>query len=777
LFALRVRIRHGFMEQERMLNVVVPAKKFGLLALCTSIIVGPALAQTPFDESGGNFAASVEYQVGTNPYAVVAADLDADGVMDLAVSNTGSDSVSVLLGTGGGAFAPATSFATGDGTEGLAAADVDGDGVLDIIAANLWSSSVSVLIGTGNGSFGVASYHAVGANPHQVVIADFNGDGNNDIATANGGAGTVSVLPGTGTGGFGAAVHFFSGVNPRDLKVGEFNNDGKLDFVVTNEGGASVSILSGNGAGGFSAPSTFAVGDRPQTVSVADFNADSKQDLAVASLNDNKVSILLGTGAGGFTAAGDVSLNAVGFGTATADIDGDGAQDLIVASGNDYVSVFRGGGTGAFASGTAFPAATGVNRVVVAYVDEDTKLDLVVVNSGDASISILRNDSTPPLNIAPSATVDLTSSYTLRKVPLWINRQTSGTYPASYPYSHAGYADIDRDGDFDFLRTFADNQHRFPVQVMINAGPGGFVDQTSGRIIGTQPELLVPRKVLSGDYNGDNWPDFFVVPHGIDAPPFVGEYPQMFLSNGDGTLSYAPGLESEIAYHHAGASADVDGNGTIDVLLGGNTKPFLLINDGSGHFTKNTVRLPRDENGQLILFISAEFVDVDLDGFIDLVVDGYEPIGSPNSVFWGSSTGFYRRSNMTVLPPVADMGITLDFAVEDIDGDGKRDIIVNRTGSTNVYSGRALQILRQTTSRQFADESASRISMNTSLPPIDFVRAQDVDGDGVVDLFIDDRNDVSSGEYAWKNNGQGVFTPYSGPVSPSIALFLDGFER
>jgi hypothetical protein len=118
------------------------------------------------------------------------------------------------------------------------------------------------------------------------------------------------------------------------------------------------------------------------------------------------------------------------------------------------------------------------------------------------------------------------------------------------------------------------------------------------------------------------------------------------------------------------------------------------------------------------------------------------------------------------------MDTTLDFAVEDIDHDGRRDLIVDRTGSTNSYVGRYIQILRQTSARVFSDESPARILMNKTLMPFDYLRAQDFTGDGFVDLFIDDKNDIASGEYAWVNNGQGVFAPYAGPVTLSDGLQL-----
>jgi hypothetical protein len=47
-----------------------------------------------------SLTAAVDYPVGTNPEAVVAADFNNDGALDLVTGNTGSDNISVRLGDG-----------------------------------------------------------------------------------------------------------------------------------------------------------------------------------------------------------------------------------------------------------------------------------------------------------------------------------------------------------------------------------------------------------------------------------------------------------------------------------------------------------------------------------------------------------------------------------------------------------------------------------------------------------------------------------------------------
>jgi hypothetical protein len=733
-------------------------------ALAAAMAAFPASAQLTFAERGGSFAGQVDYPVGNAPYTVVAADLNADGKADVVSGNYAGGSISVLLGRGDGTFAPATTLPAGNGSEVPVVADFNGDGKPDIAVANLLASTVSVFLGNGQGGFAAAVNYAVGVNPHAVAAADFNGDGKIDLASADGSQGSVSMLLGTGAGSFLPSVQTPAGcINPRDLVAADFNGNGQVDVALTCQGSNTVSVLLGNGAGGFGAPTATVVGTEPFAIAAGTFDAGTSVDLVVSVIGSDKLAILLGDGNGGFAATTPVSGLFRPRATRVLDLDDDGKQDLVTVTENGQATVFMGLGNGGFSAATAFAVTGGASGLALADFKADGEPDLAVAAWQANAVALLVNTSVPPLSIAPSATVEAGSSYAFRKPPIWINRQTSGLYPAGYPYSHTGYLDLDRDGDTDFVRTFSNNELLYPLQVMINDGDGNFSDQTASRIVGSQPGLRTSRKVLVGDYDGDGWPDVLVLGHGIDAPPFPGEYPQLFLSRGDGTLSYSPDLEAWVGYHHGGASADVDGNGTIDFFTN-DEDPAFLLNDGQGHFTRNSARVPHAPGNLHFRPISSELVDVDGDGYIDLVADGYEPQGLSNAVYWGSSSGTYLYANRSVLAPVVDMGVTLDFAIEDIDHDGRRDIIVVRTGSTAIYEGRYIQVLRQTAERVFTDQTATRISFDASLHTFDYIRAQDFNGDGFVDLFIDDKNDVASGQYAWVNNGSGVFTPYTGAI-------------
>src|SRR5205823_13039200 len=149
---------------------------------------------------------------GSRPESVAVGDINRDGVPDLAVANSGSSDVSVLLGNGDGTFQAARAFAVaGTTAAAVAVADLDGDGRPDLAVAH--AGVVSVLLGNGDGTFQAArAFATAGTSPHSITVADLNGDGRPDLAVANVWSleapgqipGNVAVLLGDGDGTFEA---------------------------------------------------------------------------------------------------------------------------------------------------------------------------------------------------------------------------------------------------------------------------------------------------------------------------------------------------------------------------------------------------------------------------------------------------------------------------------------------------------------------------------------------------------------------------------------------
>src|SRR5262249_21007734 len=99
------------------------------------------------------------YAVGQFSYAVEAADFNGDGFLDLAVTNSISGTVSILLGNGDGTFQPARDYSvyTAGWAEpfSMAVGDLNGDGIPDlaVIAITNFGTGqgmVSILLGNGD---------------------------------------------------------------------------------------------------------------------------------------------------------------------------------------------------------------------------------------------------------------------------------------------------------------------------------------------------------------------------------------------------------------------------------------------------------------------------------------------------------------------------------------------------------------------------------------------------------------------------------------------------
>ena len=251
-----------------------------------------------------NFGTVASYAVGKGPVSVKVGYINNDGYLDLVVANSKSNSVSVLMGGVGGAFGPATNYATGGKSPSdVALVDVNGNGHLENIAvSNRGSNNVSLLTNNGAGLFTApVNLYASGKKPVAIVSGYFDDDGNPDIVVANATGNYISVLLGNGAGGFDLQPQAqYPKGKPQSLVAADFNGDGHLDLALTNRHGANaVSVLIGNGTGTFTpAPdSTFHVGDldRRNPVGLAAgvlINAGGI-DLVTANDGDSTVSVLL----------------------------------------------------------------------------------------------------------------------------------------------------------------------------------------------------------------------------------------------------------------------------------------------------------------------------------------------------------------------------------------------------------------------------------------------------------------------------------------------------
>jgi VCBS repeat protein/FG-GAP repeat protein len=368
---------------------------------------------------GGALAAKTDFALtadagghpATDPLSIAAGDFDNDGNLDLAVANSVTSNVSVFLGNGAGSLTLTTAspFDAGTGASAIAVGDFNRDGVLDLAVVNSGAGNVSIFIGNGDGTFDPASTPTVGVGttPVAAVTGDWDGDGKLDLAVANSGDDTVSILLGNGDGTFTASGAPSTGAGPHGVAVGDFNGDGKLDLAVANQTDGSVSILLGTGSGTFAAHSDFTADTGSVSVAAGDFNGDGILDLAVANSGNDNVSILIGNGDGTFDPAVNFAAGNSPSALLAADFNRDGVLDLAVSNRlDDTVSILIGNGAGSFSGaffGSPFAVGSAPAALAAGDFDGDGRLDVATANQNTDNVSVLLNTAPPPTILSPAA--------------------------------------------------------------------------------------------------------------------------------------------------------------------------------------------------------------------------------------------------------------------------------------------------------------------------------------------------------------------------------------
>jgi len=632
-------------------------------------------------------------------------DFDGDGWLDLHVANDFSGPDRLYRNNGDGTFTnvldtvvPHTPFSS----MGADLADINNDGHFDLFVADMATTTRE------------KDRRGLAASKDDVVL----------MATQTGVAPQYmrnALLLNTGRGLFGE-VACWAGIEATDwtwsVRFEDFDNDGWADLHVTNgmvREPNNVDLL---------AQMMRALSDQQRIGVIKRAPVLAEANLAYRNVR--------GTGFENVTDAWGLGEIGVAFGAATGDFDNDGDLDLVYLSYDGGVSILRNDiagrhrvqvrlqgtrsnrhGVGAvvriqssttglqsqtltvargYAAGSELVAHFGlgddetVERLIVEWpsgvkqIFTDLPADFAyVVRESDTSSSPSPTDDSPLFQAAPNLGFDVndTSPPALaEKEQAFIPFRTDRRGPA------IAVADVDGDGEDDI---FVGATTSSPAQLL---------RRKNGRYVAEVPAGIGAAQIEDGpllliDVDGNDTRDLLRTKASAAMNVWPAAYrPVLYSNDGRGAFTatdWLPQLEINVG---AVCAADIDGDGDLDLFLGGRSVPgrypetpssVLLRNDG-GRFVDITSQVPA--LGQVGLVKSAMFRDVDGDGRPDLIV-----ALEWDYVRYFRNEGGGRFSDLTEQSGFASggRGWWNSLAAADFNGDGRLDFAAGNLGLNTTY--------------------------------------------------------------------------------------------
>lgn len=375
--------------------------------------------------------------------------------------------------------------------------------------------------------------------------------------------------------------------------------------------------------------------------------------------------------------------------------------------------------------------------------------------------------------------------------------------------------DYNRDGYIDYVQFpklggMGTDNHRENVRFWLGKSDGSFEEDpiNDNRITGTVYSILMKY----ADFNDDGYPDFCSFSTGYDRKGSTGDYPVVLMSDENCVYhdlrfpAYRDPVNTVYGCFHGGTTGDFDNDGDIDILFwnqndGSGSTSLYLENDGKGNFTEKkgadiidmTILIEAMPDKKAPLFLDCEVIDLNNDGYNDLIMCGHDHdlagvVGycCPPIVFWGSVNGKFGGANYSFLPkPRLGYGISVAMAFYDLNGDGRKEIIVNKSGDgiwgdSRFYIGGYFQIC-EWENGEYVDKtehyipveykafnkecSESRITIE-NIDGTDYLVAYDIDGIS--------RPGVGTGSYTLYAIRNGVLESLETDLKTKISSFDEG---
>ena len=650
---------------------------------------------------------------------VVVSDFNGDGRPDIYVSNDFFERDYLYINNGNGTFTDAIEKAMpviSYFSMGLDAADVDNDGWPDLYTTDMLPEDDRRLKTTTQfEDWGLYQTRVKNGYHHQAL---------RNMLQRNNQNGTFSD------------VGQLAGVARTDWSwsalIADFDLDGRKDIFVTN--GIAKDLTDQDYVQHLA---------DPRTMQEATNNGKSKVDFSklIAGMTATPLPNYAFKGTDGLRFVNEAKpwgLDTPSFssGAAYGDLDGDGALDLVVNNIDQEAFVYRnnartlhpdnhflrvrleGGATNRFGVGARVTVVAGPDRFMQeqspvrgfqSSVDYVLDFGLGVHDTVDVWVRWPNGKESVVPNVAANTLVTVAESSAPSPVPAPASPAprpllSDVTKAAAIDFTHHENEFVDFDREPLIPKMLSTEGPALAVGDVNGDGlddvylggaklqPGRLFTQRRDGTFAPQDDAVFAVDSLSEDVgasffdaNGDGRPDLYVVSGGSEysegASPLQD---RLYLNDGRGHLRKAENaLPPESSAGSRVAAADYDGDGAVDLFVGGRVVPWrygtdpqslLLHNDGRGHFTNVTAKLaPELEHVGMVT--DATWRDVDGDGRLDLVVVGE---WMPITVF--RNVGGGRLQKLAVPSLDSTEGWWNRIVAGDFTGDGRVDFIVGNLG-------------------------------------------------------------------------------------------------
>jgi hypothetical protein len=340
--------------------------------------------------------------VGQRPLSIAAADLDGDGVVDLAVADDLSDDVGVLLADGQRGFQPVQRFLVEGQPFSIVAANADHDGRPDLFVSSWSSTNVDVILGRGRGArpllrSATSLALQAGATPVAATLMDVNGDGRLDLVVAYGQTPVPEVRLGDGSGNFGPGIPIGMSGQPVALASADVDGDGHAELLITSATSTGVEIWTFDRGGQVKDFNFIFAGDIPSAIAAVDIDGDGDVDVVLGRPGASLVA-LLRNDADILHFAVEIPTKIAPSAIALGDVDGDGHVDMVVAGPPGMgLSLLRGSGNGTLMGEVDLGITDGTIRgsgknIALMDADGDGKLDLLIDSAASRDLSVFLGD-------------------------------------------------------------------------------------------------------------------------------------------------------------------------------------------------------------------------------------------------------------------------------------------------------------------------------------------------------------------------------------------------